>query len=257
MFIVECEEAGGLRTVHGSPLSIDGLTLHNLGAKDSHDIVHGQVWRLVSCIFLHGGLLHITMNMLVQIWLGMGLEKEHGCFTIGWMYLLCGVTGSMLSTLCATDVESVGASGAIMGLAGISASKLLYRWIVNPRSISSSDVFSGLFLGLFVLSNLVVLGTDAHTCLALILCCVQMGWTSDHVDNYAHLGGLVAGGMLGSSLVLEPNDAASAGISINAANSALSRCLQSDVFQTKNVPVALLVILDVVMIYLIWGVLNV
>ena len=86
-----------------------------MGAKDSHDIVNGQAWRLISCIFLHGGLLHIGMNLVVQIWLGLAIEKEAGGLVTGAMYITCGITGAMASTLAVTDQESVGASGAIMG----------------------------------------------------------------------------------------------------------------------------------------------
>eukprot|EP00656_Telonema_subtile_P001063 TRINITY_DN10508_c0_g1_i1.p1 TRINITY_DN10508_c0_g1~~TRINITY_DN10508_c0_g1_i1.p1 ORF type:complete len:208 (-),score=38.78 TRINITY_DN10508_c0_g1_i1:88-711(-) len=54
----------------GSVMNIAPGVQYGLGAKNAHDIVHGQVWRLVTCIFLHAGLFHLLFNLLAQMWLG-------------------------------------------------------------------------------------------------------------------------------------------------------------------------------------------
>ncbi|KAG4118330.1 hypothetical protein ERO13_D11G007800v2 [Gossypium hirsutum] len=88
-------------------------TLEKLGALKWDKVVHGnQAWRLITCIWLHAGVIHLLANMLSLIFIGIRLEQEFGFIRVGLIYLLSGFGGSVLSSLFIQRSISVGASGA-------------------------------------------------------------------------------------------------------------------------------------------------
>ena len=88
-------------------------TLEKLGALKWDKVVHGnQTWRLITCIWLHAGVIHLLANMLSLIFIGIRLEQQFGFIRVGLIYLLSGFGGSVLSSLFIQRSISVGASGA-------------------------------------------------------------------------------------------------------------------------------------------------
>ena len=144
-----------------------------LGAKVNQAIVAGEVWRLGTAMFLHVGLLHIGFNSYALLAFGPQVERPYGRFRFLLMYLLSGLSGSALSFLL-SPYPSVGASGAIFGLIGVMGA-YLYRYrhqLVTGRSR---------------LANL--LSIAAYNLI--------YGFIVPAVDNWAHIGGLLAGLVLG------------------------------------------------------------
>jgi rhomboid protease GluP len=90
---------------YGSGLS--GLTLQ----------LH-EWWRLVTPVFLHGGLLHFALNSMALVRLGPLVEEEYGTERLASIYVLCGLAGSAASQLL-RETHTVGASGALCGLLGL------------------------------------------------------------------------------------------------------------------------------------------
>ncbi len=78
----------------------------------------GQWWRLLTSTFEHGGLLHIAVNMWCLYNLGWLAELLFGRWRFTQLYLMCGIGGSLASICWRTNTVSVGASGAIFGIAG-------------------------------------------------------------------------------------------------------------------------------------------
>lgn len=78
----------------------------------------GEVWRLLSCCFLHGGVSHLGMNMWCLLAFGRLLEKMAGTLSLIALFVVCGMGGAVCSAYANPDVVSVGASGAIFGFAG-------------------------------------------------------------------------------------------------------------------------------------------
>src|SRR5262249_38128971 len=102
----------------GGALDLDPRTLFMFGAKEGSAIVgYGQWWRLITAGYLHGGLLHILMNMYVLFDLGAQVEETYGGARYLVMYSVANVTGFMAS-LYHSPVLSIGASAAIFGLIG-------------------------------------------------------------------------------------------------------------------------------------------
>lgn len=126
----------------------------------------GEWWRLVTAGFLHGGLLHLAVNMFALMQLGRVLERPLGPRTFGALYAL-GLAGGSLGVvlLAAPNSITVGASGAIFGLMGALGS---FELMAGRNPMSSG-------IGTVVVINLA---------LTFLIPGISIG---------GHLGGLVAG----------------------------------------------------------------
>lgn len=141
----------------------------------------GQWWRLLTCVFVHGGLLHIGFNMWCLWYLGELCESLYGRWTYAAIYLICGVGSSLASAAWHPFIPSVGASGAIFGLAGALITALKLGEFSVPRSALSGMMRS---LGAFVVYNLL------------------FGAVMPGIDNTAHIGGLITGVVVGALVAL-------------------------------------------------------
>ncbi|MBN1954193.1 MAG: rhomboid family intramembrane serine protease [Anaerolineae bacterium] len=144
-----------------------------LGAKVNEAIIAGEVWRLATAMFLHVDLLHIAFNSYALFSFGQHVERPYGRFCFLSMYVLSGLAGSAFSFLCSSR-PSVGASGAIFGLIGVLGA-YLYRY--RDR----------LAAGRSRLSNVI----------GIVIYNLLYGFVMPAVDNWAHIGGLLAGLVLG------------------------------------------------------------
>jgi rhomboid protease GluP len=89
-------------------------------AKINEFILQGQLWRLVTPIFLHGNVLHIGMNMYALFVIGPVIERSFGWRRFLALYLLAGGFGNVLSFLFTAE-PSLGASTSIFGLVAAQA----------------------------------------------------------------------------------------------------------------------------------------
>lgn len=160
----------------GSVMSPSSQALVRWGANYGPLTWSGDWWRLISYNFLHGGLLHIGFNMWCLWDLGMLCESLYGTWTFGALYFICGVAGGLTSTGINPYRLSVGASGAIFGLAGALIAGYYLGEFTIPRPMIQMRLRS---LLLFVAYN-IILGFVGAT------------------DNLCHLGGLVAGLICGA-----------------------------------------------------------
>ncbi|CAA0820525.1 RHOMBOID-like 2 [Striga hermonthica] len=155
--------------------------LDKLGALEWNKIVHGnQAWRLITCIWLHAGVIHLLANMLSLVFIGIRLEQQFGFLRVGAIYLLSGIGGSILSCLFIQRNTSVGASGALFGLLGAMLSELLTNWTIYTNKIAA-----------------------LFTLLVIIAINLAVG-ILPHVDNFAHIGGFLTGFLLGFVLLVRP-----------------------------------------------------
>jgi len=100
-------------------LRFDGASLLRYGAGASWlSFGEGEWWRLVTPVFLHGGLLHLLFNSFVLLQLGPLVEQEYGTERFFVLYLACGAGGNLASQGLRPAV-TVGASSAIVGLVGV------------------------------------------------------------------------------------------------------------------------------------------
>jgi membrane associated rhomboid family serine protease len=151
------------------------------GANVGALTLSGEWWRLLTNVFVHGGLIHIAFNMWCLWNLGQLCESLYGRWTYAAVYLTCGVGASLASAAWHPYVPSVGASGAIFGLAGALIAAFKLGEFSVPRSALSGTLRS---LGAFVVYNLI------------------FGFALPGIDNTAHIGGLVTGLILGALIAL-------------------------------------------------------
>ncbi|MBI1745596.1 MAG: rhomboid family intramembrane serine protease [Acidobacteria bacterium] len=103
----------------GSP---DTFTLINFGADLGLLVKQGQLWRWVTAIFLHGGIIHIGFNSVVLYSIGPVMEQIYGRSKFIFIYLVTGVCGYVASGWVLPDTApTIGASGSIFGLIGVMA----------------------------------------------------------------------------------------------------------------------------------------
>ena len=139
----------GSVAVFGADLLLGGR-LAQLGDLYGPEVIAGQWWRPFSCVFVHGGLLHIVFNMSAVVSLGRVVEINIGSFR----FLICSLVGAMGSA-CAVlawrfDQHTVGASGVILAWAGAllpianqSGRRQLGIWLLQVAVISLLPQVSG------------------------------------------------------------------------------------------------------------------
>ncbi len=142
-----------------------------IGWKSPVAVHAGQVWRLVSCLFLHAGLLHLALNMVGIINVGSIVERLIGPAAYLTLFIAAGVCGSVLSSVLG-PYAGVGSSGAVLGLLG-AAFVLAVRHGGRLREVLGRS---------FV-----------WQCFGLLVLNVIFGFVIRRVDNLAHLGGIACG----------------------------------------------------------------
>jgi membrane associated rhomboid family serine protease/Tfp pilus assembly protein PilF len=164
-----------------SPTDPTSRELIRWGANFPPLTMGGQWWRMLSCVFVHIGLLHIAFNMWCLWDLGGLAESLYGHWTFAAVYLITGVAGSAASMAWHPVGVSAGASGAIFGIAGA--------------------LIASFYLGEFSLPRFAVMGT-LRSVVIFAGYNLVFGAISNRTDNSAHLGGLVAGLLLGALIAL-------------------------------------------------------
>ena len=168
-------------TVFVGMLITGGFGAHNSfrwGANFGPLTLGGQYWRLVTANFVHGGFIHIALNMWCLWSLGQLAERLFGRWQTFVSYVLTGVGGSLLSIAYDPQRWEVGASGAIFGIAGA--------------------LLSGLKFG-----NLAVSEWQRRSAISSMVAFVVFSFflgSYGNTDNMCHLGGFVTGLIIGLPL---------------------------------------------------------
>lgn len=154
----------------------DSLVMLKYGADYAPLTLNGDYWRLLTCCFLHFGVVHLLLNMYALWSIGPTLEMMLGTRRLLAAYIACGILSSAVSVTFQPETISAGASGAIFGLYGLFiALTMRHKW------------FSGDVQGQILKSSLWFIGYN-----------IFYGFRPDSgVDNAAHIGGLLAGLLIG------------------------------------------------------------
>lgn len=192
---------------YGSILTaqFDGSVLYRYGGCDGWAVFRGEWWRLLTACFVHASILHIATNLWCLWNLGLFGEPLLGRWGLVWVYVLTGVTGNMLSTMETVlrhdFTIAVGASGAIFGIAGIlivllSNRKLALPWEELKSLRRQVILFAVINLALGIAPQF----SPSLTAAEWARLHVNPG-NIPHIDNSAHLGGLLSGLVLGVPLL--------------------------------------------------------
>jgi len=168
-----------------SNVSLDYIALKPL------NILQGKyLWTFITSMFMHGGLLHLFINMFVLFSLGGTMERIIGRKRFLWFYLISGIFAGLLFVVLAglfggsevgakifgsPLIPAVGASGAIFAIAGLFV-------ILTPKA-----KFMIIFFPFFSLPAYIMIP------LVLVVTWIASSASGFPIGNTAHFGGLVAG----------------------------------------------------------------
>lgn len=147
----------------------DANVLAKFGANNILLVKNGEIYRLLTCAFLHVGLIHLVVNMYSLRVIGPSVEGLIGKGKFVFIYLISAISASLMSLVFVdSNIVSVGASGAIFGLMGA----LLYF-----------GYHYRLYLNDAIKTQII----------PVILFNLIMGFMMPGIDNGAHIGGLIGG----------------------------------------------------------------
>ena len=153
----------------------DGTILYNL-FNNYLLVQNGEIYRLITCMFVHGNIMHLVFNMYALYILGPQVERYYGKTKFLLIYFISGILGSLFSCVfMSSNAYSIGASGAIFGLLG-SITYFAYYYRATLQGFLRSQIVpvlvANLAIGLFI----------------------------PGIDLSAHIGGLI-GGILASMAI--------------------------------------------------------
>lgn len=147
----------------------------NPETQETFGVADGEYYRLLTSAFLHGGALHLLLNMYALFAFGPQLEAALGRLRFTALYVVSALGGSALSyAFAAPNQPSLGASGAVFGLLG--------AYLVVLRK----------------------LGKDSTPVLVLLAINFVYGFLAPRIDWRAHLGGLIAGALVAVAMAYAP-----------------------------------------------------
>ncbi|MFW9952502.1 MAG: rhomboid family intramembrane serine protease, partial [Candidatus Thorarchaeota archaeon] len=160
-------------------INILGFLLFNLAAPQIFELLvqinrnvieNFEVWRLFTSIFVHGNPIHLFSNMIALLFFGATVETNNRINKIQYLiiYFVSGLLGSFFSLLLLPlDIISLGASGAIFGLVGVS-------FIIVATDYRPLLILSLFYIGFFIITSF-----------------------SPEINYWAHLFGLLGGILFG------------------------------------------------------------
>jgi len=136
-----------------------------------------QWFRFITAIFLHAGFIHIILNMIAQLIISAQIEREMGSAGFLITYFSAGIFGNVLGgNFSLVGAPSIGASGAIFGTVAVTWVDLFAHWKYQYRP-----------------------GRKLAFMTVELLFGIALGYIP-YVDNFAHLGGLCMGLLVGTTL---------------------------------------------------------
>jgi len=158
----------------GNFFETSGEMIWQYGQVNGYILYHGWYWQLFTSMFVHASITHLAGNMLFLLIFGLRSEEMFSLPEYLSIYVLGGLTGNLLSlAFLPLDVPSAGASGAIFAMFGAAT-------IYARRAVGQSIIGALIFGGFLLLLS-----------------------TGPNVNNLAHLGGLLAGLLIGYVLAIK------------------------------------------------------
>ncbi|URZ05745.1 rhomboid family intramembrane serine protease [Clostridium felsineum] len=155
--------------------NINNNVLNLMGAKNDLLIDSGQYYRLITCMFLHGSIIHIASNMYSLYCMGYMLEEIYGKVKYLAIYFVSGITASIFSYFFSRGGISVGASGAIFGLLGAA---FIFGFKLRKR------------IGKGLLTNIA----------SVLALNIFISVSVPNIDIFAHMGGFIGGVIIATIL---------------------------------------------------------
>jgi len=167
------------------PLGYTSWFNHWFGLVPSAAIQGLRIWQPATYIFLHGGIWHLLINMLMLWMFGRELELVWGKRRFTNYFFLCGIGAGLITLMVnsiplfwgrhLSDIPTIGASGAIFGIL-----------------IANAILFPDRQIWLFPLPIMIPMRPFVAV-MAAIEFFSTLGSTGDGVSHFCHLGGMLVG----------------------------------------------------------------
>jgi len=190
---VACVAVYGAMILAGaSPITPDNQLMINWGANFGPSVVFDhQYWRLLSCMFLHFGAIHLALNLWCLVSAGPTVERIFGNLGFAALYVLSGLGGSVAGLWTHPATIGAGASGAVFGIFG----GLLGFVAVRRRDVPAA-----------------ILRPMRSGAVTFVVLNLAIGLSDSRIDMSAHLGGLATGFVVGLMMVAaSPSGSGAAG----------------------------------------------
>jgi len=159
-----------------------GFGMNLTPSSDGNQPQPNQWFRFITPIFLHGGIVHISFNMLLQLTLGRDIELQIGTLRFLLVYFSAGIFGFVFGgNFAPNGLPSTGCSGCLFGIIALTLLDLLYTW--KSRESPVRDL-------LFIMLDVVI---------SFVLGLLPA------LDNFSHIGGFLIGLALGICLLHSPD----------------------------------------------------
>ena len=184
LIVAACGVVFAVMTASGVPIFWPYASqLVGWGANDgARLILRHEYWRLPASVFIHGGLIHLVLNMWSLLVIGALVERIYGHLAFAVLYVAAGIGGAIASAAVPPMRVSVGASGAICGILG----GLLAFLVAHRRAIPPT-----------------VLRLLRKNVMVVVASMAVLGMLVPNIDHAAHLGGLAVG-FVGGLLLIGP-----------------------------------------------------
>lgn len=159
---------------HGNLEGVADKVFLLFGVGERNHILAGEFWRLLTQLFIHFSFSHLFFNMYTLIYIGLMIENKLGAGKTLAIYLMGGACASLLTIYTHHSGLLGGASGAILGMFGAFLALLISN--AFEKNANKALLISTVILVTYMLIN---------------------GYFGKHVDNTAHVGGLVSGFIFG------------------------------------------------------------
>jgi rhomboid protease GluP len=159
-------------------LQVKAQTLIDYGGNFQPAVLDGQVYRLISAMFLHIYFMHIFGNLITTFMFLSRIE-----YTFGWVktliiYLVCGISGNIFSVLCSPAGVKAGASTALFGIIGIIIGYIIINW--NGLDLVGAAMKCQIWCTALLIIVFIFIFTPSSS-------------EGLSIDYYGHLGGFLAG----------------------------------------------------------------
>ncbi|KAH0789528.1 Clan S-, family S54, Rhomboid-like serine peptidase [Histomonas meleagridis] len=179
VFVCEILQSGGFKSMSVNPMfGPDESTMIQMGAKYGPLVIGGDIWRIITAIFVQNGIISFVITVILVIFTRK-IERDAGFWKAFILFFISGTYGYIASCLFVSSAVSCGATGTMLGYVGMLLGDLIASWKTTKRPVLT---LIGMILAIIIL--------------------LAVGITP-YVDNFSHVGGFVMGFLF--ALMMLPN----------------------------------------------------
>jgi membrane associated rhomboid family serine protease len=134
---IACEilQEGSILSYNTNPMFGAGLlTMLRMGAKSGAEILDGEVWRIITAVFVQNGILSLVLTAMA-LWFLREVERDYGYWKASLLFLIAGSFGYVVSELFIPNAVTCGGTGAVFGFVGFLATELGVSWSTVEKRV--------------------------------------------------------------------------------------------------------------------------